>query len=528
MTFQEELTLLIESRVSVVQVLTHDEERLVEVLSGIVQTQPESRRMGLYAWDQADQFTVHRKAEPALDASKDATFDTILGMIERSPAAGIFLLRDFHQAWEARKTVIRKLRNLAQRLPRAEASKTLVISTPPDLLPAELRQPAGFKQDVICLEFGKPDAVEMGGVLARVLGDQMPQGGLADKMAETALGLTGVQASRAAAKVFAAARLRRQRVDERALDSIRDEKRRIISESGSLEFVESDERETSVGGLEALRQWLELRKEAFGERAAAYGLDAPRGVALVGIPGTGKSLCAKVSAAMWRMPLLRLDMGAVFGGILGASERNIRDAIEISELVSPCILWVDEIEKAFAGSSGDSGTASRVLGTFLTWMAEKRKPVCVIATANDVERLPPEFLRKGRFDEVFFLDLPTREERTAILKVHIERRGYTMAGQRFDLGRVVEVTDGFVGAELEAVVKDAMFPAFMDGERDMTVEDLVKSAGEMVPLAKSRAAHIEKLRQLVINGEARNASRVDPAGEVKFDQIRGERRLDLQ
>ena len=291
--------------------------------------------------------------------------------------------------------------------------------------------------------------------------------------------------------------------------------------------MEDLEQASSVGGLEVLRQWLELRKEAFSERAANYGLDAPRGLALVGIPGTGKSLCAKVTASMWRMPLLRLDMGAVFGGILGSSERNIREAIEISELISPCVLLVDEIEKAFAGSSGDSGTAARVLGTFLTWMAEKRQPVCVLATANDVDRLPPEFLRKGRFDEVFFLDLPTREERAAIIKVHLEKRGYTMISQKFNLPETVQVTEGFVGAELEAVVKDAMFPAFMDGERELATADLVKSAGEMVPLAKSRAEHIQKLRKLVLNGEARNASRATAADEVKCDQIRGERVLDL-
>jgi SpoVK/Ycf46/Vps4 family AAA+-type ATPase len=168
-----------------------------------------------------------------------------------------------------------------------------------------------------------------------------------------------------------------------------------------------------------------------------------------------------------------------------------------------------------------------VLGTFLTWLAEKRKPVCVLATANDVDRLPPEFLRKGRFDEVFFLDLPTREEREAILKVHLEKRGYSMIAQKFNLPEVAKVTEGFVGAELEAVVKDAMFPAFMDSERELVTPDLVKSAGEMVPLAKSRAEHIQKLRKLVLNGEARNASRATLADEVKFDAIRGERFLQL-
>ena len=191
-----------------------------------------------------------------------------------------------------------------------------------------------------------------------------------------------------------------------------------------------------------------------------------RGLALIGIPGTGKSLCAKVTAGLWKLPLLRLDMGAVFGGILGSSERNIREAIQISEIIAPCVLWVDEIEKAFAGSGGDSGTASRVLGTFLTWMQERSRPVFVFATANNIEHLPPEFLRKGRFDEVFFLDLPTDEERQAILEVHLKRKDFTMIRHKFDLASGGQRHRGLRGAELEAVVKDAMFPAFLDGRRD--------------------------------------------------------------
>jgi hypothetical protein len=528
MNFREELELLIDARVPVIQVLTHDEERLVEILTAVCARPGSGTKPGLYTWDLADQWSVLVKGEPAHDTSKEATPDTLLRMIEQSPAPGLYLLADFHQVWEARKTVIRKLRNLVQKLPRSPVARTLVISTPPDLSPTDLRHPPGLKQDIVCLDLGKPDADELSGIFRRVLGNPEVPAHLLRAMAETALGLSGLQAARTAAKVFVCARRRKPAtVGDWALEDIRQEKHRIIRESGALELVEELEQASSVGGLEVLRQWLEVRQQAFSERAAAYGLDAPRGLALVGIPGTGKSLCAKVTASMWRMPLLRLDMGAVFGGILGSSERNIRDAIEISELISPCVLWVDEIEKAFAGSSGDSGTAARVLGTFLTWMAEKRKPVCVLATANDVDRLPPEFLRKGRFDEIFFLDLPTQEERAAILKVHLEKRGYSMIAQKFDLARVVRETEGFVGAELEALVKDAMFPAFMDQERELQTEDLVKSAGEMVPLAKSRSEHIQKLRKLVLNGEARNASRATAAEEVQFDHIRGERRLDL-
>jgi len=263
------------------------------------------------------------------------------------------------------------------------------------------------------------------------------------------------------------------------------------------------------------------------EKARAYGLDAPRGLALIGIPGTGKSLCARLIAGMWKLPLLRLDMGAVFGGLVGLSEKNIREAIQISEVISPCILWVDEIEKAFAGSAGDSGTSARVLATFLTWMAEKRHPVFVFATANDIARLPPEFLRKGRFDEVFFLDLPSHEERRKILEVHLHKKGFTMVAQKFDLARIATATEGFVGAELEAIVKDAMFPAFMDNERELDTDDLLKSAHDMVPLAKSHAEVVTKLRALVTGGLARNASRVAVEKVVKLETIPGVRRLEI-
>jgi SpoVK/Ycf46/Vps4 family AAA+-type ATPase len=263
-----------------------------------------------------------------------------------------------------------------------------------------------------------------------------------------------------------------------------------------------------VGGLDVLKEWLNRRRMAFTDEAKTYGLEIPRGIALLGIPGTGKSLCAKMTAGIWNMPLLRLDMGAVFGGLLGASEKNIREAIQIAEVIAPCVLWVDEIEKAFSGSTGDSGTARRVLATFLTWMQEKRSPVFVLATANDIEKLPPEFLRKGRFDEVFFLDLPTSEEREQILIVHLRRKGLTMVQQRFNLAKVVQATASFVGSELEAIVNDALFPAFMDGQREIETEDLLRAASELVPLAKSRREHIERLRQVVLNGEARNASNV--------------------
>jgi SpoVK/Ycf46/Vps4 family AAA+-type ATPase len=341
---------------------------------------------------------------------------------------------------------------------------------------------------------------------------------------DAALGLSSLQAER----TFRLALLesRSGTLDEGCIDRIVETKKAIIRESGALEYYPVSETESEVGGLEALKKWLAQRREAFSDAARAYGIDRPKGVALIGIPGTGKSLCAKVTAGMWKLPLLRLDMGAVFAGILGSSEKNMREAMQIAELIAPCVLWVDEIEKAFAGSGGDSGTASRVLATFLTWMQEKRSPVFVFATANNTRHLPPELLRKDRFDEVFFLDLPTAEERQAILEVHLRRKNFSMVKQKFDLARIAEETLGFVGAELKAVVEAAMFPAFRDGQRELDDDDLLQAARDMVPLATSHATLIEDLRALIKNGQARNASRA-AAQEVELDRIRGERLLDI-
>ncbi len=527
MNFRDELSLQLRARVGVVQTVTYDEDRVFQELLAIRNADSALAKAGIYAWDGVDQFSVHARGEPAFDTSKQATVATVLNLIEACPGPAVFVLPDFHLAWAESKAVLRKLRVLSRRLPRKEQLLALVIVTPTADLPIEL------KHDVVQIEVPKPDVAGNGELLGRVVGKDRVEGRLAEPLAQAALGLSGTQVERAFRKAFAFACKQQQegrghgKLDEKCIDIIREEKYRVIRESGALEFVTKPEDLSSVGGLEVLRQWLEMRREAFSPRAAAYGLESPRGLALVGIPGTGKSLCATVAASVWRMPLLRLDMGSVFESALGSSERNIRDAIEISELISPCILWVDEIEKSFAGSSGDSGTAARVLATFLTWMQEKRKPVCTFATANDVFRLPPEFLRKGRFDEVFFLDLPTREERAAILKVHLGKHGYRQVEHRFQLDEVLELTGGFVGAELEALVKDAMFPAFMDGERQLETRDLVKSAGEMVPLARSRAEHINKLRELVERGEARNASQISAGGEVKPESIRTGRKLDL-
>ena len=416
---------------------------------------------GLYTWDIADQFTCLKPARVRFDDKREATPDTILRM-----------LRDYKAG-------------------RPSSSRTSIRYGKPSAAPARLaqpgRQPAGtlaaqehphhhpgalpaaeLKHDVPILELAKPDSREMDALLERTVVPPGPcagEPGPARQAGRSRLGLTSTQAGRVFQKAVVSSRA--GQLDERCIDLIIEEKRAIIRESGALELYPYVEQEDRVGGLEALKAWLAQRRLAFCEEARDYGLDLPRGVALIGIPGTGKSLCAKVTAGMWKLPLLRLDMGAVFGGILGSSEKNIREAMQIAEVIAPCVLWVDEIEKAFAGSAGDSGTASRVLGTFLTWMQEKqhagvrvrhrqrhRAPAAGVPAQGPLRRgvLPrPAHGRGARADPGGASGAQGPDHDPQPLR---------------SAGEVARATEGFVGAELEAVVKDAMFPAFMDGQRE--------------------------------------------------------------
>jgi SpoVK/Ycf46/Vps4 family AAA+-type ATPase len=271
------------------------------------------------------------------------------------------------------------------------------------------------------------------------------------------------------------------------------EKRQILRKTGVLEYFDQGEAIGDVGGLDALKAWLAKRVNAFGARARDFGLPEPRGLLLVGVQGCGKSLVAKAVASQWKLPLLRMDVGKLMGSLVGASEANIRQALQMAESLSPVILWVDEIEKGFAGAggAGDGGTAARVLGTFLTWLQEKEAPVFVIATANDLSRLPPEMLRKGRFDETFFVDLPQAAERRAILEIHLKKRKRLVAD--FDLAALAAACDGFSGAEIEQGLIDALYDAF-DRGRPLTTDDVLKAFGSTVPHSRTMSDSIAQLR----------------------------------
>ncbi|MDE5067750.1 MAG: AAA family ATPase, partial [Trichodesmium sp. St4_bin8_1] len=333
--------------------------------------------------------------------------------------------------------------------------KTIILMSPVQNVPIEL------EKEVVVLDFPLPDMKELNQVLSGQLEsakNRRISTETREKLLKAALGLTKDEAE----KVYRKAQVTAGRLTEKEVDIVLSEKKQLIRRNGILEYIEKDETINAVGGLEELKHWLRQRSDAFTERAREYGLPQPKGMLILGIPGCGKSLIAKTTSGLWGLPLLRLDMGRVYdGSMVGRSEANLRNALRTAESISPAILFIDELDKAFAGSTGsadsDGGTSSRIFGSFLTWMQEKTSPVFVMATANRVERLPGEFLRKGRFDEIFFVDLPNKEERQDIFQIHLIKRRRDI--ERFDLDQLSNVSDGFSGAEIEQAIIAAMYEA---------------------------------------------------------------------
>ena len=294
---------------------------------------------------------------------------------------------------------------------------------------------------------------------------------------------------------------------------------RSSAKAASWSITTSQEDISQVAGLDQLKTWLGKRGLAFGDRARQFGLPAPRGVLLLGMQGCGKSLCAKAVASMWRLPLLRFDVGRMFGSLVGSSEENVRRAIQTAESVAPAVLWIDEIDKAFAGAVGsagsDGGTASRVFGTLLTWLSEKTSSVFVIATANDVSALPPELLRKGRLDEIFYLDLPNDLERREVFRIHLAKRGRDPNG--FDLAQLARLSDTFSGAEIEESIISSLFDAFSAGT-ELDTATIAASLTATVPLSKTMSEELNRLRSWA-QGRARPASGAMAAGPAARRKI---------
>ncbi len=496
MDLKQELAGLLGANVPLVNLITYEEDRVLRTLGEV---QP-AGGLGIVVWDLADGFQVVREGKTSFPV-KDCTTDTLLPhLAEKAPPGTIVVLKDFHHAWTQKKAYItRKLRNMVPKL--RSNSQFLIFITPQLDLPMEL------KDDVVVIYVPLPDQEGLqrvfDGMTAKIDRAKLPRPELKQKLIDSALGLTTTQARLAFQRVYA----QHGCFDERGMAIVTSAKQQVIRESGALEFWPADQGEADVGGLDLMKTWLKKREAGFGAEARASNVPYPHGVALIGIPGTGKSLSAKMLSGLWKWPLLRLDMGALFGSLLGESELNMRRALMLAETVSPCILWIDEIEKGFAGSGPNSlnaGAATRVFGTFLTWMQEHTKPVFVIATANDIEGLPPELM--GRFERTFFLDLPSDPERREIFLIHLKRAGETFPDRKFRLEELVEKSRGMVGREIERSVGEAQFTALADQNREIKQQDLLDALAEVVPLSKSHANVIDKIRKWKTEGLASPAS----------------------
>lgn len=290
------------------------------------------------------------------------------------------------------------------------------------------------------------------------------------------------------------------------------EKEQFIKKSGMLEIVNFSETIDDIGGLENLKDWLRRKAKVFSnlDKAIKFGVDVPKGIMIIGMPGCGKSLTAKATASLFEIPLVRLDVGRLLGKYVGESEENMRKALKLSEAISPCVLWIDEIEKAFSGVGGDGGgsdVTTRLFGQFLTWMQEKENTVFIVATANDISRMPPEFLRKGRFDELFFVDLPSGEERRRILDIHLKKR--KKWNREIDSIALIKETNGFNGADLEAVVKDTIEIAFIDGKNNITTKDLIKTVKDTKSISSTLKDKISEIKMTIEKIDIKPASKKD-------------------
>jgi AAA+ superfamily predicted ATPase len=488
MSFEQELDVYLRARFSLIVLVTPEEERALRSVKVVC----ERTKRPCLTWDLADQFQDLCGWTEVVPTAKDPL--AALEEINKSELEALFVLKDFHECW-SNMQIKRKLRGVAQRLKFTK--KSILITCPNRKVPEEI------KDEAVIVDFPPPTVTELETVLnhiARSPGVKVNLTKLGrEKLVQAALGLTAAQAQR----VFARAVVTDGLLDDRDISLVTEEKKQIIRTSEALEFYEVTETPEDVGGLGVLKDWLRLRERAFTQEARDYGLPAPKGIALIGIPGTGKSLTAKMIGGMWRLPLLRLDVGALFGSLIGESEERARRALQVAGMVAPCVVWLDEMEKALAHGGQDAGTSTRVFGSILTWMQEKKSPVFVVATANDISSLPPELLRKGRFDEIFFLDLPTLEERTEIFNVHLRKR--KRLAQDFEVPRLAQESDGFVGAEIEQAIIDAMYVGFNEG-REFTTADIALALKRQVPLSVSQRETIDGLRDWLQSGRAQSAS----------------------
>lgn len=494
-----QLSRLFRARFPYIYITTWEEERAISLIKKISKSEKLIRvAREVYVWTQTNGFVVDGQK---IDGTQSP--DKAIDFIRDCNKNSVFVMCDFHvffgvKGRQVDYNVVRRLRDNLSDLKTSKFRKNVIF------LASELLIPETMQKEITILDMPLPTLSEIKAKFDKMItqNTQIDTSGLdeegKEKLCKAAMGLTLQEAENA----FALAMVNDGKVDVSDLDIILSEKMQVIKKTGILEFINTDIKISDVGGLENLKSWLNKRNNSWSESAKKYCLPAPKGVLITGVPGCGKSLTAKAMSAAWQLPLLKLDFGKIFSGIVGSSEENMRKAIKTAEAVAPSILWVDEIEKSLSGlnSNGDSGTSSRIFGTFLTWMQEKTAPVFVIATANNINSLPAELLRKGRFDEIFFVDLPTQKEREEIFKLHLSKRLKDKdVASKIEINsdlykQLAQMTEGFVGAEIEQVVISALYEAFFN-KRPLEFSDLANTIKNVVPLSVTQKEQILAIRQ---------------------------------
>jgi ATP-dependent 26S proteasome regulatory subunit len=501
--FEEKLGNLFKARFPFVYLRSWEEWRAESIIRSVAKDKTRVTTLRrVYIWDAA--FGIQSESGIVEGLKLPVS---VLDWMENADEPAIYVLKDVSSfisieqgAPDGDDAVVRRLQKLAEKMQQAASPKTLVFLSGGVILPKALECLTHF------MDLPLPSVDELGELLkemrqandgvSRVRFELQPEE--EERLLKAALGLTLKEAENA----FAYAMVHDGRLCLDDINIVMEEKYQVIRKSDLLEFIHTDIKMSEVGGLDNLKIWLSKRQNAWLDAAARYGLPAPRGILLTGVPGSGKSLVAKTIGSSWQLPLLRLDPGRLYSSMMGSSEENVRKVIAIAEAVAPCVLWIDEIEKGFStgNGQGDSGTSKRVFGTFLTWLQEKTKPVFVVATANNIDVLPPEFLRKGRFDEIFFVGLPNATERQVILILHLQKRLKDPAAignfklTQEDLTHLVQLTEGFNGAEIEQVVISALFEAFAEN-RGLLLSDLQESVQNTVPLSVTQAEQISAMME---------------------------------
>ena len=479
---QHELELLIRARHPFIAVHGADEVRIEAILRGAART----LGLPLQVWSLTQGLRSSGQMTPS---HRGASLEDAIDVAKRASAEVLYLFKDL-QSWWNDPATLRQLLDLARYF---EMDRRTVFLAGPDI-----EVPARLKHLCASWHLPLPTAEELHTLARRVVKDfsgpvpvrvELDEAGL-DRLVEGLKGMTAVEAERALCAAVA---------DDLALTDgdvaeVLELKRRVLREGGVLEYVVPDLDLDAVGGLESLKDWLARRRGAFGDEARAFGLPPPKGVVLLGVQGCGKSMAAKAVAADWAIPMLRLEAGRIYDKFIGESDKNLEQALRAAEHMAPCVLLIDEIEKAFAYSGSadaDGGLSRRLLGRLLGWLQDRDAPVFVVATCNDVSQLPPELIRKGRFDEIFFVDLPDTDARRAIFSIHLGARQRDPA--TFDLEPLVEATEGFSGAEIEQAIVGALYAAFA-ASAELSTELLLEEIRSTRPLSATRAEDVAALR----------------------------------